>query len=234
VFQDVEEKLGAGFAANLASAFGTESAFALEGFSTTGPVWVLAVLVNNPATVDSSIRRLVEVFNAELAPEDQAKRVSLTQETSNGRVWMTLRSGQFPLSATWTYDEGYLVAASDQGAATRAIANRKGGSSLVWSSDFRQQLPSSAGLHPSGFVWLNTKGALEVFAGFVTNPTLRKVIAERDPILVVFNGTNEQIHSASRTRISGLIMDAMLLESLSRVRGGAQNPASQQEGAGKR
>jgi hypothetical protein len=234
VFQDVEEKLGTGFAANLASAFGTESAFALEGFSTTGPLWVLAVLVNNPSTVDSSIQRLVDAFNAELAPEDQAKRVSLTQETSNGRVWMTLKSGQFPLSATWTYDEGYLVAASDQGAALRAIANRNGGSSLVRSSEFRQQLPSSAGLHPSGFVWLNTKGALEVFAGFVSNPTLQKVISERDPILVVFSGTTEQIHSASRTRISGLIMDAMLLESLSRVRGGAQNPASQQAGAGKR
>jgi len=34
---------------------------------------------------------------------------------------------------------------------------------------------------------------------------------------VVFDGTAEQIHAASRTRLSGLIMDVMLLESLSRT-----------------
>jgi hypothetical protein len=39
-------------------------------------------------------------------------------------------------------------------------------------------------------------------------------MAGRDPILVVFDGTPEQIHAASRTRISGLIMDVMLLQSL--------------------
>jgi hypothetical protein len=32
---------------------------------------------------------------------------------------------------------------------------------------------------------------------------------------VVFDGTPEQIHAASRNRISGLIMDMMLLQSLS-------------------
>jgi hypothetical protein len=42
-------------------------------------------------------------------------------------------------------------------------------------------------------------------------------MAGRDPILVVFDGTAEQIHAASRTRITGLIMDAMLLESLGRA-----------------
>ena len=40
------------------------------------------------------------------------------------------------------------------------------------------------------------------------------LVAGRDPILVVFNGTSEQIRAASRTRITGLIMDVMLIESL--------------------
>jgi hypothetical protein len=39
----------------------------------------------------------------------------------------------------------------------------------------------------------------------------------RDPILVVFDGSAEQIHAASRTRISGLLMDLMLIESLGGV-----------------
>lgn len=221
-FDRIEAKFGPGFAGDLAAAFGTESAFALEGFSVTGPVWVLAVLVNDPPTVDSSVQRLVDVFNAELAPEAQARRIALAQETVGGRRWTTMRAGGAPLSVTWTYDGGYLVAASDRAAATRALATRNGGSPLVWSAAFQQQLPSSAALHPSAFAWLNTKGVFQDFAALVSNPVLQKLIAERDPILVAFNGTTEQIHAFSRTRISGLIVDAMLLESLGRGRTGPQ------------
>src|SRR4029450_2548416 len=158
---DVERKLGVNFVADLTAALGTESAFALEGFSVAGPVWVVAVLVNDSTTVDNSVRRLVDLFNSELGPEDQAKRITIVQETVDGRGWTTLQTGASPLSVTWTYDHGHLVAASDRATAARAIATRSGGSSLVWSAAFRQQLPSSAGLHPSALVWLNTKGAFQ-------------------------------------------------------------------------
>lgn len=217
----VEARLGLRFADDLAAACGTESAFSLDGFSLTGPVWVTAVLVNNPVTLDNSIRRLVEVANAELATTDQAKQVTLTQETADGRAWTTLKSGLSPLSITWTYDNGYLVAASDRGTAMRAIATRSGGAPLVWSTAFQRQLPVSSGMHPSAFAWLNTKGALQGLASMVSNPAIQQLMAERDPILVVFNGTSEQIHVASRTRISGLIMDVMLLGNLGGARTGS-------------
>jgi hypothetical protein len=120
-----------------------------------------------------------------------------------------------PFGITWTYDRGYMVAGSDRGVAERAIATRNGGSPLVWSPDFLGQLPSSAGLHPSAFAWLNTKGALGILSVLSPNPRLRELVAARDPILVVFDGAPEQIRAASRTRISGLIMDLMLIETLS-------------------
>jgi hypothetical protein len=129
-------------------------------------------------------------------------------------MWTTLQFSQVPIKATWTYDRGYLVAASDRGAALRAIAVRDSGSSLIWSSAFKQQLPSSAGQHPSGFAWLNTKGSLAAFAGLAQNPALKQILAERGPLLAVFSATTEQIRAASRTRISGFIMDLMLMQSL--------------------
>jgi hypothetical protein len=43
------------------------------------------------------------------------------------------------------------------------------------------------------------------------------MIAERDPILVAFSATTEQIRAASRTRISGLIMDLMLMQGMSQL-----------------
>jgi hypothetical protein len=208
------EKLGAGFIENLTAAMGTEAAFALHGFSVNGPAWVMAGLANNPAIIDSSLQKLVATFNAELAPDEQDKRIVVGQENAGGRVWSTMKAGGLPFGVTWTYDRGYMVAASDRASAERAIATRNGGSPLVWSPEFLGQLPSSAGMHPAAFAWLNTKGALGIFSALAPNPALTKLLAERDPVLVVFDGTAEQIHAASRTRLSGLIMDVMLLQSL--------------------
>jgi hypothetical protein len=145
-----------------------------------------------------------------------------SQESAGGRTWSTMTPGGLPIGMSWTYDRGYLVAGSDRASAERAIATRDGGSQLVWSPDFIGQLPSSAGLHPSAFAWLNTKGALGILSVLTTNPVVSELVAGRDPILVVFDGTPEQIHAASRTRISGLIMDLMLLENLGKATVGQQ------------
>ncbi|HET9363159.1 MAG TPA: hypothetical protein VFO58_25595, partial [Vicinamibacterales bacterium] len=212
---EMDAKLGAGFVQNLTAALGTEAALAVTGFSTSGPTWVVAHLANNPPVIDFSLQRLVEVFNAELGPDEQDKRIVLEEETTGGRTWITIRPGGLPIGFTWTYDGGYMVAASDRAVAERAIATRNGGSQLVWSPAFLGQLPSSAGLHPSAFGWLNTKGALGILSALNPSPALKELVAGRDPILVVFDGTPEMIHAASRTRITGLIMDVMLIERLS-------------------
>ena len=214
VMATVDEKLGAGFIQNLTAALGTESALALTGFSVSGPAWMMTTVANDPLVIDGSIQKLVEAFNAELTPEEQTKRIVLSQESAGGRTWSTLKPGGLPLSIVWTYDRGYLVAASDRGVAERAIATRNGGTPLVWSPAFLAQLPSSAGLHPSAFGWLNAKGALGLLTTLAASPALNEIVAGGDPILVMFDGTPEQIHAASRTRMSGLIMQLLLIDSV--------------------
>jgi hypothetical protein len=213
----VEEKLGAGFVQSLAGALGTESAVAVTGLSLSGPTWVMASVANDPGIIDASLRQLVDAFNAELGPDEQNHRILLQQESAGGRTWGTLKPGALPVGIVWTYDRGYLVAGSDRGVAERAIATRNGGAQLVWSPAFLGQLPASAGLHPSAFGWLNAKGALGMLATMSSNPRISELVSGSDPILVVFDGTPDQIHAASRTRISGLIMNAMLLQGLGRT-----------------
>lgn len=213
----LDEKLGAGYVGNLTAALGTEAAFALTGFSVSGPAWVMAGVANNPAIIDGSMQKLAAAFNAELAPEDQGKRLVFGQERLAGRVWSTLKAGTLPLGVTWTYDRGYLVAASDRASAERAIATRNGGAQLVWSPEFLGQIPSSAGIHPSAFAWVNAKGALGLFTALAPGSAMSELLAGRDPVLVVFNGSEEEIRAASRTRLTGVIMDVMLLENLSRA-----------------
>ena len=220
----MDEKLGTGFIQNLTAAFGTEAALAVTGLSVNGPTWVMASLINSPAVIDISLQKLVDTFNAELGPDEQDKRIVFQQESVGGRTWSTIKPGGLPVGFTWTYDGGYLVAASDRAVAERAIATRNGGSQLVWSPAFLGQLPSSAGLHPPAFAWLNTKGALGILSTLTSNPAVSELVAGRDPILVMFDATPERIHAASRTRISGLIMDAMLIQNLSAATLGQQSP----------
>jgi hypothetical protein len=208
---EVEAKLGISFADDIVSALGTDFAISLERLSALAPGWVAVVQVNAPTALDGAIRKLVDACNK----ENPASSLTLVQETVDGRVWNTLKSASSPIGVTWTYDRGYLVAASDRGPAISAIATRAGGAPLIWSSAFQQQLPASTGLHPSGFAWLNTKGALQGLAALVPSPALQKLASERDPILVVLKGETEQIHAASRTRLSSLILDLMMF-------GGAQ------------
>jgi hypothetical protein len=181
---------------------------------------MMTVMANNPLVIDSSLRKVMDVFNAELAADEQHQRIVYGQENAGGRVWNTMKAANLPVGVTWTYDSGYMVAASDRATAEHAIATRNGGSQLVWSPDFLGELPASAGIHPSAFAWLNTKGALAIFSGLAPSPALTRLLAERDPVLVVFNGEPERIHAASRTPLSGVIMDVMLVQSLGRTREG--------------
>jgi len=213
----LEEKLRASFVRNLTAAVGTEAALALTGFSTGDPIWVMASVANDPAVIDSSLQKLVKTFNTGLGPDEQFKRIVFEQEIAGGRTWSRMRTEGLPLGIIWTYDAGYMVAGADRAVAERAIATRNGGFPLVWSSDFLRQLPSSAGLYPSAFAWLNTRGAGAMLSLLAPSPALGELMARRDPILVVFDGAAGQIRAASHTHISGLIMDLMLIDSLGRV-----------------
>jgi hypothetical protein len=213
--ESIESIFGAGFVTNLTAAMGTEAAFALHGFTMTGPTWVLSMLVNDAAVVESSIRKFVEVCNANAPAEDPSQGCVLTQETANGLVWSTLKSGSLPVGMTWTSYGGYLVAASDRATGERAIATRNAGSALVWSSAFQTQLPASVGLHPSAFMWLNAKGVLDFVSALAPDSPLTTLLARREPTLVVFDGMTDRIRVASRTRLSAVMVDAMLLGGLS-------------------
>ena len=214
----VQAQIGTGVSNDLARAFGTESAFAIEGITATGPVWTMAALINDSAAIDITMRRLADAVNAGFEKAGKPERMKIEQESLDGRTWTTLNFPSFAI--TWAYDRGYMVAGSDRGAAAKAIATRNGGSPLVWSPLFQQQMPSSAGLHPSGFIWLNTKGTLEGLAALVPNPVIQGFLAQRDPILVTFSGTMEQIRAVSRNGLSGMIINFML-QGLDRARAGS-------------
>ncbi len=208
--QAVQAKLGLNFADDVASALGTDYAFAIETPTLPIPGWVLTAEIYKPTSLDASITKLVTAFNAQLSATDQTKRLTLAPESVNGQLWTTLRSAASKQQIAWTYDQGYLVLTNDIGLGGKAIQTRSSGFALVRSAAFTAQMPSALGVSPAGFAWLNTKGALSSLLAKIPNPALQKLAADRDPVLVVLNADTEQLQLASRTRITSVVLNLMM------------------------
>jgi hypothetical protein len=206
-----EAETGVSIADDIASSLGTDFTFAVEQPSLPMPGWVVVFEAVNPSALDSAVSLLVNAFNRHLPAEQSDRALTQTQETVNGRTWNSLQSAGSLLKLYWTYDRGYLVASMDRAVAARAIAVRDSGSSLVRSAQFQERYPVTASLHSSGFFWFNTNGVLSDLASYVNSEALQRLVGSRDPVLIVVEGEMERIHAASRTRLTSLILDLMLV-----------------------
>ncbi|MBA3973731.1 MAG: hypothetical protein C0504_05865 [Candidatus Solibacter sp.] len=212
-----EAETGVNVAGGLASALGSDFTFIVETPRIPIPGWAVAMEVYGPDSIDAAAGRFVQAFNAKLPAGQQQFKMTLTKTESGGRTWHTLASAAAKSPLMWTYDRGYMIVTMDRSIGERAIAARASGYPLVRSAAFRAQMPGLGAVHHSGFLWINTKGALSELSGLTSNPALRQLLEYRDPVLVVFDGSTERIEAASRTRLTSLVFDVLLAA-------GAANP----------
>lgn len=212
-----EAATGVNVAGDLASALGADFTFIIETPRIPIPGWVAAMEVYRPDSIDAAAARFVQAFNAKLAADQQQYKITLTKTDSGGRVWQTMTSAAAKTPLMWTYDRGYMIVTMDRAIGERAIAARASGYPLIRSAAFHAQMPGLGAVHHSGFLWINTKGALSDLSGLTSNPALKQLLEYRDPVLVVFDGSTERIEAASRTRLTSLVFDVLLAA-------GATNP----------
>ncbi|MCX6607738.1 MAG: FecR family protein [Acidobacteria bacterium] len=203
-----EAETGVQFSTDLAAALGTDFTFAVETPTLPIPGWILAIEAYRPETYTATMRRLVDTYNR----RPGATPLTMQQEKVNGVDWYSLQIAGQSIQLHWTFDRGYLVQGGDRAVVQRAVATRSGGFPLVRSAKYRAQQPSASGLHQSGFLWINVGDAFGNLAGLVENPSYRKLLENREPSLLTFTGETERIRSASRTRISSLLLDMFLTQ----------------------
>ncbi len=212
--REFEQTTGINLSADIAAAIGTDFSVSMETAGIPMPGWVSALEVFSPAALDAVGQRLVDAANQHMKPEDLAKhKLTISKETVSGRVWNSVTDAAKTRTLYWTYDGGYLIFGPDRAIASRAIATRASGTPLVRSARFREMQPATPSVHNSGFVWLNTRGALESLltaSGAAAPPALRNLLSSRDPVLIVLNGETERIAAFSRTRLTSLLIDLML------------------------
>jgi hypothetical protein len=204
----VEAETGVSFSTDLAAALGTDFTVAVETPTLPIPSWIFAVEAYRPELYAAAMQRFVAAANR----QHPNHALTLKQEAAGGLTWYSLQMAGQPLQLHWTFDRGYLVHGGDRATVQRALATRSGGFPLVRSAKFRQQLPDSTGLHYSGFVWANVGETFGNLATLVQNPSLQKLVANREPALLTFTGETERIRSASRTRLSSLLFDMLLAQ----------------------
>ena len=223
-----ESETGISIGLDIAASLGTDVTFAIERPSVPVPGWVIAFETVNPGALDETARRLVESYNQSLEYEQMDHAVTLAEETVNGRTWRSITTGDNGVGLHWTYDRGYFIGSMDRAVATRAIAVRESGSPLIHTARFQQRFPSTSDLHHSGFFWFNTNGVVADLASLVESPALKSLLDSREPMLVVFDGEAERIHAASRTRLTGVLLDTMLLGGIGHAGGVEQASDSEQ------
>ena len=151
-----EADLGLSLRNDLAAALGSEIAVALDGPAIPVPSWKLAVEVKDAARFGWAIQKLVETVN-QVASAHGKQGAQLTQETVSGRTWYRLsipELGKFT-EASYTFADGYLIAAPNRALIERAIQNRAAGYTLTRSQGFAALLPRDRYADFSGMVYQN-------------------------------------------------------------------------------
>ena len=213
-----EAKTGISALNDISAPLGGEVTMAFDGPVLPTPTWKLVFEVYDPATLQSTIAKLVDSFNRE-APSQQGK-LQLTQKQVGSQTYFTLR-GQKQLNSEidYTFVDSYLIAGPDIGTLSRAIQNRQGGYTLAHSSTFQSLLPTDGYTNFSAIFYHNTGPVIGPLveqakaSGALTSQQLQSIDAlqaNTAPGLIYVYGEPQRIVAASNTGFMGFDLSTLM------------------------
>ncbi len=192
-----------------AEALGGEITIAVDGPLLPTPSWKVAVEVDNPTRLQSSIERA--------AGKDAS--VQLTNQQVGGLTYYELTSSKTPLAVDYVFIDGYLLLAPNRALLTTAIRNRAAGITLPRSAAFRAQLPQDGHLNFSGLLYYHLGSAVGPIVdqlkatGLLTpeqQQSVSRLTANREPVLIYAYGEPDRIVAASRSGFFGFGLDTLV------------------------
>jgi hypothetical protein len=136
-----EAKTGVSVLNDITAPLGGEVTFAFDGPVLPTPRWKAVFEVYDPATLQSTIGKLVESFNREVQTSNGS--LQLSQQQAGSQIYYTLRNPkQVNFEVDYTYVDSYLVAGPDVSTISQAIRDRQSGNTLTHSPTFQALLPS--------------------------------------------------------------------------------------------
>ncbi|HZU29711.1 MAG TPA: FecR domain-containing protein [Candidatus Angelobacter sp.] len=217
-----ESELKIRFHQDLADTLGGEVTFALDGPILPTPSWKAVVEVHDPNRLQSTIQQLISDVNEHLKGKNGAGEIALSQETTNGLVFYTIRASEEtkPVEITYTFTDGYMVLGPSKALIMNAINIHQNGNSLAHSADFRALLPQDENPDVSAVLYQNLAPTIGPIAQQLS-PTqlqsLQQIAAETKPSVVCAYGENNAIRVATSSRLFGFDLNTMALTALMNI-----------------
>jgi hypothetical protein len=145
-----EAKAGVSVLDDITAPLGGEITVAFDGPVLPTPRWKAVIEVYDPATLQSTIGKLIDSFNREAASASSSSASSsgigslqLTQQQLGSQTYYTIRnSTRANFEIDYTYEDSYLIAGPDIATLSQAIQGRQSGNTLTHSPTFQALLPS--------------------------------------------------------------------------------------------
>jgi hypothetical protein len=215
---EFEAKTGVSVLDGITAPLGGEVTMAFDGPVLPTPRWKLVLEVYDPATLQSTVGKLVESFNREAPPSKGS--LQLTQQQVGSQTYYTIRNSEAPnFEMDYTYVDSYLIAGPDISTLSRAIQGRQSGNTLTHSPTFQALLPSDGYTNFSAIFYHNVGPVLgplvqQIKALGTLTPEQQQSVATLQantaPGLIYVYGEPERIVVASNTGFMGFDLGTLL------------------------
>jgi hypothetical protein len=213
-----ESKTGVSVLNDITAPLGGEVAFAFDGPVLPTPRWKLIFEVYDPATLQSTIAKLVDSFNREANTSEGS--MALSQQQVGSQIYYTLRGSKNPnLEMDYTYVDSYLIAGSDIATLSKAIRDREAGNTLPHSSTFQALLPTDGYTNFSAIFYHNIGPVVGPLVdqiksvGTLTSQQQQSIAllqANTAPGLIYAYGESDRIVVASNTGFMGFDLGTLM------------------------
>jgi FecR protein/Putative zinc-finger len=202
---EFESQAGVSLLDDVAAPLGSDATFAIDGPGLPTSAWKLAIEVYDPDRLQQTLATFADRFNQQASAG--AGTLQLTSHPAGGLDIHSISSSKWPaLSVSYTFVDGYLLAAGSEGNLVTAIRNKRAGQTLATSSGFRAKLPADGYTNFSAMFYQNIGNTLGPLANQMKNSSaltpqqrqsLSALIAGRGPGLICLYGEPDRIIAAS-------------------------------------
>lgn len=218
-----EAKAGVNVLNDITAPLGGEVTMAFDGPVLPTPRWKLIFEVYDPATLQSTIAKLVESANREANTKGLSLQFQLTTRQVGSQTYFTIHCSNAQgtnYEVDYTFVDSYLIAAPDIATISRAIQSRQAGYTLTHAAAFQALLPNDGYTNFSAISYHNIGPVLGPLVeqlksrGNLTAEQLQSIdalTANSGPGLIYAYGESDRIVVASNTGFLGFDLGTLLM-----------------------
>ena len=215
---EFEAKTGVSVLDDITAPLGGEVTVAFDGPLLPTPRWKLVLEVYDPATLQSTIAKLVDSFNREANQADGSFQLA-KQQIGSQTYYILRNQKKANVEIDYTYVDSYLIAGPDIATLSQAMRDRQAGNTLTHSSTFQALLPSDGYTNFSAIFYHNIGPVVGPLVeqikavGTLTRQQQQSIAAlqaNTPPGLIYVYGEPERIVVASNTGFMGFDLGSLM------------------------